>query len=161
MLTIILCLTMFSCNKKSEDITTENIKDYVSITLSFGDVSIEKYEEESPYNTDNTLTKYYLHCMCTITVKPKADYNFKDASLEVSIPENGFWSVLNSERGGTSLASRYGKLNGPVTIPLDKEGYGSRSVFVYTTSDEFVGFHPLNRGGGWKYTISKASGSVE
>lgn len=159
--TFFVCISMFSCKKETKEITTETIKDYVSVTLTFGDVSIEKYEEKSPYNTDNTLTKYYLHCMCTITVKPKADYDFKDVSLEVSIPENGFWSVLNSERGGTGLASRYGKLNGPVTIPLDKDGYGSASVFVYTTSDEFVGVHPLNRGGGWKHTISKVSGSVE
>lgn len=175
-ISIFLCLSLLGCNnsyKESENDTSTisddvsvkldagNISDYVNIQLVFGNVEQIMYEPEE--ETSNSIIVFeksdrYLSCMCYIYVTPKADYNFQNASLTLTIPNetdtffiNKIWNIDVAKPN--DYTSRW-----EITILLDKDGYGMTSVRFKKDGDSG---HPLSTSIDWTPEVIKASGNVK
>ena len=129
-----IMLSLFSCTatepKAPVSLTKENVTDYVFLDYSFSELMVEKL---------------FQQCTLTINIKPLADYDFNNASCEVSytVSEAKEWTVV-----GTTT------LSGKKTIRLDKEGYGEAviNLFAIVIGDYT---HPAELD--WSISITDAS----
>lgn len=151
-LCIALCVCLAYCSAEPEEVTLskENLSEYVSIVLTFGEVDVA--DNESTINRE----KYYLTCLATITIKPRGDYVFTDTSVACVLDEGGRWTpIKKTNEKQTALDMLYEWSGG---IQLDKEGYGETTVSVYCYSDTYDKMHPSSAEWGC-YAIS-ATGTV-
>ena len=114
-----IMLSLFSCTvaepKPPVSLTKENVTDYVFLDYSFSELMLD---EHTSSNID-----YYAQCTLTVKIKPLADYDFNDASCEVSysVPVTNGWRTI----GGSTT------LSGKKTVRLDKDGYGEAVINLY------------------------------
>ena len=150
-LCIALCGCFIGCSEKTEEITLsrENVSEHVSIELSFGEVNVAA--NESPVRSE----KYYLTCLATISVKPKGDYDFTDASVLCVLDEGGRWTPVKTNEKTTAFDTAY---DWDGNIPLDKEGYGETTVSLYCYSNTYEAVHPSSQK--WECYAIGASGTV-
>lgn len=133
---IMLCGCCTACKHEEVSLTKDNISDYISIEITFGEVSVEEN------NTSGRLGKYYITSLATISIKPKGDYKFTDASVTCFLNKTGSWYVSNTSN----------------TLNLDKDGYGEKTVMVYSYSMKSQGVYPSSVN--WNPRASNASGTV-
>ena len=145
-----MCVCFLACEKEREevDLSSENILDYVFIDLEFGDLGIS---ENMAVTRDE---EYYLTCMLTITIKPKKDYAFSDASVTCALNEGDEWTPLKKRAEKQTLFNSANDWSG--TIKLDKEGYGEATVFLFCYSDTYDKMHPSSIQ--WECSAVGASG---
>lgn len=140
----VICFNFASCSEPAAPekitLTKDNVLDYVFIDVYFGEVNV--YENE----TFTYRGKYYLTCVATISVKPKGDFRFEDASLACNVETDNWLPSY-------SAADSYN-----YTIMLDKDGYGEKSIFVYGYSDMYQLLHPSRVA--WDLFPYKANGTV-
>ncbi len=144
LLCAIICLCCVSCEKK---ISTDNMDDYVFIEISFGEIT---HEFNTTKLTDET---YYITCAATIIVKPRADYSFENASINLKLEIPAPWKIAHV----ASQMEKFSPDSFPSwqgTINLDKNGYGEKTIFLYCYCDYFEGVHPA------KYKIEQEITSV-
>lgn len=136
LLCIALCSCFVSCNKEPEEITLtkENFSDYAFIDINFGEVTITE-TDASIWNQDE---KYYLTCMATVTVKPKGNYTFKNASVSLKLSRQNDWIPMRAH--SPNLGSTTPDWSG--SVQLDKNGYGEITVFFYHYSNTYEKKHP-------------------
>lgn len=151
-LCIALCGCLASCSAEPEEVvlSKDNLSEYVSIELTFGEVDVA--DNESPTHDE----KYYLTCLATITIKPKGDYAFTDASVSCVLDEGGRWTPVKS--GSIGATDFLYDWNGGIS--LDKEGYGETTVSLFCYSDTYDKMHPSSEE--WEcYAISAAGAAVK
>ena len=151
LLCIALCGCFVSCSSEPEEVTLskDNISEYVSVEVTFGEVDVA--DNESTIHRG----KYYLTCLATITVKPKGDYIFTNTSVSCVLDEGGRWLPVRAS-GSVSASDLLYYWSG--NIQLDKEGYGETTVSVFCYSDTYDKMHPSAEN--WAcYTLS-GSGTV-
>ena len=148
---IALCGCFISCSAESEEValSRDNISEYVSVEVTFGEVNVA--DNESTIHK----SKYYLTCLATITVKPKGDYVFTDTSVSCVLDEGGRWFPIRAS-GSVSASDLLYDWSG--SVQLDKEGYGEAAVSLYCYSDTYDKMHPSAEN--WECYASSASGTV-
>ncbi len=126
MLLLLGCLTGCSKNEEPISLSAENINDYLSISVEFGNVSVSE--------VSSTLSggKYYLSCIATITVESKKDYLFSDAWCYWILDDVGRWQQLSSSGDKITV---YENVNAHGKIQLNKEGSGKSVIELYCYSD--------------------------
>ena len=163
------CCSFTGCDKEIE-LTAENAKDCLFVNVTFSNVEILKHEETGikkfshGYGTIDFDGRYYIYCMATITVNSKGDYLFKNAKCTLRTSWEQYWHFTYSEHAdkscvvdGTTYFSAAPYWQG--TIQLDKNGYGSMTVFLYKeASESYIGEHPISENN--KPWIYSASGTV-
>lgn len=134
-LCIAFCVCFASCSAEPEEVVLgkDNLSEYVSIELTFGEVDVA--DNESPTHDG----KYYLTCLATITIKPKGDYTFTDASVSCILNEGGRWTPMKTSGSLTGSDLLY-EWDG--SLQLDKEGYGETTVSLFCYSDTYDRMHP-------------------
>ena len=168
-LCLFICIGLCACEKEPEEVTltADNINDYVTVDLSFGDVDID--ETTIPL-TDNS--RYYLSCSATLSIKPKGNYTFTNTSCDVLLAKGGKWlvstksdtkypndlsiSVPNSDGIWFKTTAKYRG-----TINLDKNGYGEKNISLYqysTTKNNIEKLHPSAIE--WYYPIKLVNGTI-
>lgn len=149
--TVLLISTLVcwvSCSETVIDIN--NISNYVFVDVSFGELNVQEAIDKKE--------EYYLTCLATITVKPKGDFLFKDATVSCTIDKkytaggkHHLWKVICESE---SIFSIVGK-----EIPLDYKGYGETTLLLYCYADDYEKYyHPSIYS--WNLNIRKASGTV-
>lgn len=163
---VLIFTSCVSCGKEPEEpikLTEENINDYVSIDLTFGELAITDVEGYG--DSKQTL----LSCLCTITVIPNADYKFENAYIYYQVKDTGEWNVITThiaeEKIDKSTRSILPLLDErSVKLHLDKNGYGSDSFYVWQKlSSTHINFNGRNHHPAqltWKYNIESVSGTV-
>ena len=160
-LILILCLaiSLFSCGSEESQpitLTNTNYEDYLNVEISFGDFNVQAVEEPIGLLSNTTETNYYVNCLCYVTITPKSDYSFKDASIGFKIEKSGWeveYSIINPtvKIGGTK--QDYDR------VYLDKDGYGVCSVLLTQKTTDATKLHPLKTS--TKFTLkNNASGTV-
>ena len=150
-LCIALCVCLVSCSSEPEEValSEENLSKYVSVDITFGEVSVA----DNKSLTHNE--KYYLTCFATITVKPKRDCSFTDASVYCVLNEGGRWTPVKTRGKMTATDFLYGWSG---VIRLDKEGYGETTVSLFCYSNTYDRMHPSSEA--WKCYAIDAYGTV-
>ena len=152
-------LSLSACENQEPttiNLTSENIFDYINIDFCFGDMNVQTKEEKLSILSSNTETYYYVNCVCDIKFSPKANYNFKDLNMSISIKSTD-WDVKGekiSPSGDSFLSIANRKI-----FSLDKEGYGTCTVLFSQRTEDISSLHPLQNKD-WEYTITNISGTV-
>lgn len=173
---ISFCLCFWSCgNRKEEDtqevsLTTQNLKDYVAVNLSFGDVNVtESSGTTSPSSITTPQKTYYLSCICYVDIVPTGDYKFDSVQIKYDLPSKTEWKAVevNGSEGSPSneIKTINSKSNLDPIINLDKDGYGSTRIYMYYKSDFFHKPKSLNeahptQSGDWALDMISVSGTV-
>lgn len=151
---ILLCSTvLFSSCSEDElseiSLSTENIREYIAVNLSFGDIVAEEISAGS----------YYLSCICYIDIVPIGDYKFNSASIGYNLPSTKDWKAVevNGSEKDSEIKTIYNTQN--AVLKLDKDGYGSTRIYLYGYSSSIEKMHPTQRGE-WKLDIQSVSGTV-
>ena len=150
-LCIILCFCVASCSKAPEEISLneENISEYVSVEVTFGEVDVA--DNEKPTHNE----KYYLTCLATISIKPKGNYTFENVSVSCALNEGGRWSPIKSSGKMKAVDFQY---DWHGSINLDKDGYGEKTVSIFCYSDTYDKIHPSSAN--WECFAFSASGTA-
>lgn len=151
---ILLCSVLLLSSCAEEEIpeislSSENVREYVAINLSFGDIAVE----------ESASGGYYLSCICYIDIIPTGDYKFNSASIGYNLPSTSDWKAVEvngSEKDG-EIRTTHNTLD--ASIKLDKDGYGNTRVYLYCYSSSIEKMHPTQRGE-WSLDIKSASGTV-
>lgn len=151
---ILLCSVLLLSSCAEEEIpeislSTENIREYVAVNLSFGDIAAEESDSGG----------YYLSCICYIDIVPTGDYKFDSASIGYNLPSTSDWKAVevNGSENDWEIKTTHNTLN--ASIKLDKDGYGSTRVYLYCYSSSIEKMHPTQRGE-WSLDIQGVSGTV-
>lgn len=147
------CFVLFLKVPKKNTLDQNNILDYVSIEINFGDVNI--FDNDSSQNY-----KYYLTCLATITVKPKGNYDFTDASVTCALGKETllYSNPWNPKRTYLEDNNIIYLKDWEKKIQLDKDGYGETTVFLTCHSNSYDDMHPY--AAYWRLSASDAAGTV-
>lgn len=152
---LVLCIaTMLTCSACKDapekvSLSEKNILDYVFLDINFGEVDV--HDNPSVIYSSN---KYYLTCLATISVKPKGDFCFEEASVFCEFKPTDSWIPLQK----SNLAAMVPDSKRSYIIQLDKDGYGEKNVLVYRYDDYFDKRHPSSVE--WNLTASSPKGTV-
>lgn len=151
---ILLCSVLLLSSCAEEEIpeislSTENIREYVAVNLSFGDITA----------VESASGGYYLSCICYIDIVPTGDYKFDSASIGYNLPSTSDWKAVevNGSEKDSEIKTTHNTLN--ASIKLDKDGYGSTRVYLYCHSSSIEKMHPTQKGE-WSLDIQSVSGTV-
>jgi hypothetical protein len=139
-------------------LSTENLSDYVFIEINFGEITHDPSTRYVPVINGKKEERQYITCLATITVKPRADYSFTNASVKLKIDVPQPWKIAHVKNSLENYApNAFPSWEG--TINLDKNGYGEKTIFLYCYNDYFEEMHPAN----YKITqeITSASGKLK
>ena len=154
-LAFILCvaalLCLFSCNKKEKktSLTTDNVFELVSHTLTFGEITVRE-------NTNTAMSgKYYVTCTATLRISPCADLSFINAKIWLGLNfDKGWYAVrVGNNNSGTSLIYDWDDV-----IRLDKDGYAERTIELFCYTNSYDKLHPSNAR--CDYTVCSVEGTV-
>lgn len=151
---LLLCslLLLSACSEEEVQkisLSEGNIRDYVAINLSFGDISVKEL----------STGDYYLSCICYIDVFPKSDYKFDSVSMMYNLPSSDIWKAVevNGSENDSEIKTTHNTLH--ASLKLDKEGYGNTRVYMYCYSPTTEKMHPTQKGE-WALDIQSVSGTV-
>lgn len=139
---IVLCISLPSCADKTVKLTQQNIQDYVWIDISYSEWEVTDAGSSLLY-----AEYYYVTCTATISIRPRGDYSFADASCYYELP---FVPDYSSRIDCWRLSDGQNR-----HIKLDKDGYGEKVVYLYRYSSKDKKEYPSTT-----VSVDKAEGTV-